>query len=407
MIEQNAFFEKYNISLEQFNSTGLIWENLVEIFEDYNNCKEALQQTAIFFFNTLMKIQNVHSVRYRIKDAEHLIEKIIRKKLKDSSLDITLENYKEKITDLIGLRALHLFKSDWELINTFLVKTYNFKETPTANYRKGDSEELINFYTEKGCKVKEHEFGYRSVHYIVETQPAKQKYFIEIQVRTIFEEAWAEIDHTIRYPYDLENPIYLQFLLILNRLSGSADEMGSFVQFLKQELDLKNQNFKIIIDEKNSIITDLEEKIKKLGLEGEETKAIQEDLEKLKQQKYISPFEELSKNQKSWHETLSKIGVGNFSIYNGMMANLNGLNNASDISRYLQTPISGLSVASGLAANLKGLNDATSIFQNLQNPGIVNTNTQLSENVKKIPSVSTKKALKQKSAKSNEEDSNT
>ena len=56
MIEQNAFFEKYNINPEQFNSTGLIWENLVEIFEDYNNCKEALEQTAILFFNTLSNV---------------------------------------------------------------------------------------------------------------------------------------------------------------------------------------------------------------------------------------------------------------------------------------------------------------------------------------------------------------
>lgn len=250
-----------------------------------------------------MKIQNVHSVRYRIKDAEHLVEKIIRKKLKDTSSDITIENYKEKITDLIGLRALHLFKEDWELINTFLVKTYNFKETPTANYRKGDSEELINFYTEKGCEVNEHEFGYRSVHYIVETQPAKQKYFIEIQVRTIFEEAWAEIDHTIRYPYDLENPIYLQFLLILNRLSGSADEMGSFVQFLKRDLDSQNQNFKLIIEEKESIILDMERKIADLGLEGEKVKALEEDLKKLKLQKYTSPFEELINGQKNWQDS--------------------------------------------------------------------------------------------------------
>jgi ppGpp synthetase/RelA/SpoT-type nucleotidyltranferase len=237
-----------------------------------------------------MKSQKVHSVRYRIKDPEHLIEKIIRKKIEDKNSNLTLENYKEELTDLIGLRALHLFKEDWEFVNDFITTTWDLKQNPIANYRKGDTEQIIEFFKKKGCEPKEHKYGYRSIHYIIKTQPGKQVHYGEIQVRTIFEEAWAEIDHTIRYPYDLENPIFFQFLLILNRLSGSADEMGSFIQFLKLELEARDKLFKTQMAEKDGLISDLETKIEKLNLQGEELREVKEDLKKLKDQKIKGTF---------------------------------------------------------------------------------------------------------------------
>src|SRR5205085_5434282 len=124
------------------------------------------------------------------------------------------------------------------------------KEKPVANYRDGDSVDYKKKFEEVGCDVKEHPFGYRSIHYIVETKPAKKIYFAEIQVRTIFEEAWSEIDHTIRSHYDQDNPVFGQFLLILNRLAGSADEMGTFISFLKSELQLKEDTHKEALTEK-------------------------------------------------------------------------------------------------------------------------------------------------------------
>ena len=59
---------------------------------------------------------------------------------------------------------------------------------------------------------------------------------MEIQVRTVFEEAWSEIDHIIRYPYDVDNPVLTEYLAIFNRIVGSADEMGMFIKKLKKEV---------------------------------------------------------------------------------------------------------------------------------------------------------------------------
>ncbi|SCM57643.1 RelA/SpoT domain-containing protein [Petrimonas mucosa] len=290
MLNQKDFFVKYNIDEAAFQATELKWEDLEKIYEDYLKFKEELEPTAIMLFNKLMKSQKVHSVRYRIKDPEHLIEKIIRKKIEDKNSNLTLENYREELTDLIGLRALHLFKEDWEFVNDFITTTWDLKQNPVANYRKGDTEQIIEFFKKKGCEPKEHKYGYRSIHYIIKTQPGRQVHYGEIQVRTIFEEAWAEIDHTIRYPYDLENPIFFQFLLILNRLSGSADEMGSFIQFLKAELEVRDKLFKTQMQEKDTLISDLESKIEKLNIQGQELVEVKKDLKKLKEQKIRGTF---------------------------------------------------------------------------------------------------------------------
>ena len=43
---------------------------------------------------------------------------------------------------------------------------------------------------------------------------------IEVQVRTLFEEAWSEIDHKLRYPYKLSNEMIRSYLEIMNRAAG-------------------------------------------------------------------------------------------------------------------------------------------------------------------------------------------
>jgi ppGpp synthetase/RelA/SpoT-type nucleotidyltranferase len=68
----------------------------------------------------------VHSVKLRIKDSGKLIAKIIRKQLdhierpdeqRSAYSDCTPDTYRSRITDLIGIRALHLYKADWPAIH--------------------------------------------------------------------------------------------------------------------------------------------------------------------------------------------------------------------------------------------------------------------------------------------------
>jgi putative GTP pyrophosphokinase len=282
LIEKEAFFEKYNIDNKDFQKTSIKWNDLQKIHDDYLREIPKLESSAIYMFNNLMKTSHVHSVRYRIKNAEHVIEKIIRKRIKDPKQVITIDNYKSKLTDLIGLRALHLFKEEWVPIHELITATWDLNEKPTAYYREGDSIDYKKRFEQLGCETKEHPYGYRSIHYIVKTKPAKMTYFVEIQVRTIFEEAWSEIDHKIRYPYDQENILFSQFLLILNRLAGSADEMGTFIQFLKRDMQNKEDSYREAIQEKDKLIKSLEQKVKQLKLQDPDLKFITDGLELLK-----------------------------------------------------------------------------------------------------------------------------
>lgn len=276
------FLKKFNISLENYEKTGLEWEKLMVIKKDFEEYCLELEPPAKYLIERFHKAKNVHSVRYRIKDPEHLVAKIIRKKIDEPERDITIDNYRTEITDLIGIRILHLFKDDWIQINEFITKNWQLYEDTTAYHREGDSAEYIEYFEKNNCKVKIHPFGYRSVHYLIKTQPSKELYIAEIQVRTIFEEAWSEIDHKVRYPYDMDNKLLSQFLVIFNRLAGSSDEMGSFVKYLKNELTEKERIHLELMMQKNIIIDELKEKINKLEIEPKVISGFETTLEKIR-----------------------------------------------------------------------------------------------------------------------------
>ena len=95
MITKEDFFTKYNITEESFQAAEISWEELCLIYDDYSVNKFVKYEKILEdFTNTYLKplsrgnsTENknkeevkVHSIRSRVKNAEHLLEKIIRKK---------------------------------------------------------------------------------------------------------------------------------------------------------------------------------------------------------------------------------------------------------------------------------------------------------------------------------------
>ena len=236
---REEFFKAFSISEDYFNSTGLKWDELMKIYKDYKELIPGLEKEAEHIVSKLIDCKSVHSVRRRVKKPSHLIEKIIRKGSKYAEKNISVENYKEIITDLIGIRVLHLFKDDWKDIHCEITNLWDTKETPQINIRRGDYNmmELENSIKEMGCEIIVRDHGYRSIHYLIGVPVTKkEEVLVEIQVRTVFEEAWSEIDHLMRYPYDIDNPLITEYLAIFNRIVGSADEMGTFIKKIKGQL---------------------------------------------------------------------------------------------------------------------------------------------------------------------------
>lgn len=223
--ERREFCRKFNISDERFRNSRLTWEELDEIASHFEPKRDGHQNTVKQYAEVIQKCSYVHSLSYRVKDTSHLVEKIIRKNPEylEKGDSLSISNYENHITDLMGIRILLLFKSDWTYIHDYLMEQYEdvLIEPPFAHIRKGDDDSL---YRGK-IQVKDNK-PYRSVHYIIR---ANNGLGIEIQVRTLYEEAWSEIDHKLRYPYNLQNEMLRNYVDIMNRLTGVGDEMGTFI----------------------------------------------------------------------------------------------------------------------------------------------------------------------------------
>lgn len=264
--------KKLNMSEEDFIGTGLKWENLLEIEKDYEKLQEDFESVAKYIVESLQKVSNVHSVKYRIKSPLKLLIKIIRKKQEDPQRNINIENYREEITDLIGIRILHLFKKDWKEIGDFIERNWNLHEKPIIYKRNGDDiEYFVQAKDSSKYEIIDHPHNYRSVHFLVKSFPNKEMRITEIQVRTIFEEAWSEIDHRVRYPMNNDEILLNEFLALFNKLAGSADEMGSYVMNLKDELTMRKEKAEGENQAFQKKIEKLQDKIKQLKLPQKES----------------------------------------------------------------------------------------------------------------------------------------
>ncbi|MDN4862810.1 hypothetical protein [Priestia megaterium] len=303
LLRKEDFFAKYNITREDFEKTNIDWGDMDNIYRDYLSRLPILETAARTISEILRTHQDVHTVRSRVKNPEHLIEKIIRKtsekKKNEPNFEITLENYPEKVTDLIGIRVLHLYKDQAIQIDKMIRENWEPMEKVTIYHRKGDDDSLSDEQDPEFFEHKEHPVGYRSWHYLIASQITKHHYIAEIQVRTIFEEGWSEIDHQLRYPYHLDNELLKNQLLVLNRMAGSADEMVNNIRETLRTLEILNDEKA----ERDSLIFSLEEKVKALSKKNNvnqtDFRGIVDTLGKLKEIEFTIPMPEFKPDVKS------------------------------------------------------------------------------------------------------------
>lgn len=172
----------------------------------------------------------LHSVKSRLKDPEHLKEKLFRKirQAKDAGtdFDITPENLLEKVNDLAGIRILHLYTRqirdiDSALTAIFEEQRYALREGPFA--RTWD-DEYRTYFQSCGIETQESPTMYTSVHYVVDSA-SRTLVTCEIQVRTLMEEVWGEVDHSINYPKPVDIFACSEQLKVLARATSSATRL--------------------------------------------------------------------------------------------------------------------------------------------------------------------------------------
>ena len=230
------------------------------------------QSELLNLMHDLLRIS--HSLRSRIKDPEHLVEKVIRnvasRPQKYKIINDT--NYYKIITDLIGFRIILLSHNDWRPVHEKIISL--FTNDPTLYIRDGESmveyydrysEESIHMieqptvyvtssvdrlkYEGSGLRVDNSKEGYSSIHYVIRY---KMQHF-EIQVRTLFEEGWLEFDHKVLYPHDQGNEDKKILLAILANMATAADRLITFYDVVRFEDKAATE------DDENVVIPDPEE----------------------------------------------------------------------------------------------------------------------------------------------------
>ena len=136
--DQQAFFTEFGLTEADLIAAKISWAELTAIFTDYIPRSEDLNSVAEVVSRILRREERTHSVRLRLKDPLHVMEKVVRKRQANADRDITASNYLDQLTDLVGVRVLHLYKEDWQRVHDHIVASFTLKEKPTIYHRRGD-----------------------------------------------------------------------------------------------------------------------------------------------------------------------------------------------------------------------------------------------------------------------------
>jgi ppGpp synthetase/RelA/SpoT-type nucleotidyltranferase len=97
---------------------------------------------------------------------------------------------------------------------------------------------LAALFQRMSVKTMSSERMYTSVHYVVNAG-AGTKRTAEIQVRTLAEELWGEVDHTISYPHPCPIPTCGEQIKVLARVTSSCTRLVDSIFFARNQSEPK------------------------------------------------------------------------------------------------------------------------------------------------------------------------
>ncbi|MEY8213139.1 MAG: RelA/SpoT domain-containing protein [Colwellia sp.] len=170
----------------------------------------------------------IYTIKNRLKDVDHLRDKIERKWNEVDPL--TPGNLFERVTDLAGVRVLHLYQDQFSHLHNLIQKQIDngdwfLRENPVAYSWDPESS---SFFEKLGLESKVKDSYYTSIHYVVKPKE-DSNICCEIQVRTLFEEIWGEIDHTINYPHPTEKNSCKEQLRVLSKLVSTGTRLADSI----------------------------------------------------------------------------------------------------------------------------------------------------------------------------------
>lgn len=225
-------------------------EKQQSIITEYDNNSKLYESFAQKVQQLLIELINAESISYsaityRLKNRDSLLKKIDLKHDKYSCL--------KDITDIAGVRIITYYSEDVDKVIKIIEKEFDIDSINSIDKRKA---------------IEPDRFGYCSVHYIVGLSPERLKLSeykrfkdlkCEIQLRTVLQHAWAEIEHDLGYKSEIAVPYEIRrnFSRIAGLLELGDKEFSEIRSFLNEysenvtekidKNELNDRNLDIII----------------------------------------------------------------------------------------------------------------------------------------------------------------
>lgn len=219
-----------------------IIDSIVERFKRDRYLVENFRTSMLGYLENEELRPHIHSIKSRIKDPEHLRDKLLRKlsvcKANGDPFDYTPDNLFTRITDLAGIRLLHLHTRQVGHINKCIlgiVKEQSLDLVENASARTWD-DEYRELFKSFGIDTQPSDTLYTSVHYVVASK-SLTTVTCELQVRTLMEEVWGEVDHKINYPHRIESVACRKQIRALARVTSGSTRLVDAIFATVDDID--------------------------------------------------------------------------------------------------------------------------------------------------------------------------
>lgn len=223
-------------------------EKTKQIYEAYSEYFSEIMNNIIKKLQSNVKLMSQPTYKCRVKSFNSYYKKILRVKPKTDEE----QNSLICLTDMLGIRMICAFLEDINLGLEQIKTLFEIKEVEV-----------------KGADKKFSEFGYESIHVLIkipedckpkmtgkyaDLKALPENIVCEIQIRTILQDAWAEVEHELIYKSEF-NPFDIPLRRKLASLNASltlADitfqEIRDYQKKLQKEIEDRRKSFYSMAD---------------------------------------------------------------------------------------------------------------------------------------------------------------
>jgi len=248
-----------NISDRKLETILIEYETKRKLLEGYRN-------TCTFLVSELLRLKHIRalSITSRVKDRKALLEKLTMEGRNYSRLG--------DVTDVVGIRVITHSESEVDEIGALVVEEFIVDPVNSVDrHRKLDPDRV----------------GYSSLQYVCSLSPSRlsltenrqfQNLLCEIQIRSVLQNAWAEIEHDLGYrnshgfPSGIKRRVSRvaglleiadqEFSALRNNLQEYESRLKNDVRTSPAEVGIDNISLKAMFDQ-SFLVREIDEQIAK------------------------------------------------------------------------------------------------------------------------------------------------